>query len=62
MEFIMLSHDLENLARALEQMVNQFPDENAPFLSLVCDNLQSLADRAHMLEDMPLDAEACVVR
>ena len=51
----MLSQDLENITRALELMVSQLPAEKASFLALACHNLHSLADRAQMLEDMPLD-------
>ena len=58
-EFTMLSHDLENLARALEQMTTQFPAENATILHLVCSNLQALADRAEALEHMPLAVQPC---
>ncbi len=69
----MLSHDLDNLARALEQVVgeltaekvcsNNVPSENvftndvtlerASFLTLVCNNLYSLALQAEMLERVP---------
>lgn len=54
----MLSHDLENLACALEQIANQLTEENASFLALACVNLHSLADRVQSLEHMPLEQEA----
>ena len=50
----MLSNDLENLACALEQVVNEFPAEKASFLELVCCNLHSLAQRVEVLEGVPL--------
>lgn len=54
----MLSCDLENLARALEQIVTQLPEEKASFLALACVNLHSLADRVQSLEDAPLAQDA----
>lgn len=54
----MLSHDLENLARALEQIAPQLPEEKAAFLALACVNLHSLADRVQSLEDAPLAQDA----
>lgn len=54
----MLSQDLENLARALEQMAQQYTGENARLIALACVNLHSLADRVQSLEDTPLAKDA----
>lgn len=58
----MLSHDLENLAHALEQIAPEFPEEKASFLALVCANLHSLADRAQNLEETPLAGDILAQR
>ncbi len=58
----MLSHDLDNLARALEQMVCEFPDEKASFLTIVCNNLHSLAQQAEILENIPMIRESDIIR
>ncbi len=50
----MLSTDLENLATALEQVTGEFSEDNAAFLELVCSNLHSLAQRVHILEELPV--------
>ncbi len=58
----MLSHDLDNLARALEQVACEFPEEKASFLTLVCNNLHSLAQQAEILESIPMVREMDVIK
>lgn len=56
----MLSQDMENLARALEQIAQQYSGENALLLNLACANLHSLADQVQSLEETPLAHEVAL--
>ena len=56
----MLSHDIENLARALEQFspahTSEADEAHEVFVRMLCANLRSLADQVHSLESVPLES------
>ena len=55
----MLSHDIENLARALEQFspghTPEADEAREVFVRMLCANLRSLADQVYSLESVPLE-------
>lgn len=56
----MLSHDIENLARALEQFspvrAPEADEAHEVFVRMLCANLRSLAEQVHSLESVPLES------